>query len=225
MAKIMSFKSSAELVMTDEEGYMSLTRRIGFFQMLMVKWEQNVRINKIKFQFESRAGAIASGTVEASIIDNRIDSETTNNVLQSITFGVRQNVEFTWEHDVSLHVNDLKSKSDDPIILKTYISDCNMRPGYSLGQMRIVMEIATSRSMMRRRAKEPVARLMPSLISQDRETSNHISLLDRESKVGRSGRLAIKEKENDPSKLTRSASVSSVQRKPRYYITNPTIDS
>ncbi|AYH53276.1 putative P3 protein [Trifolium pratense virus A] len=157
-----SFKICTELTTSSESGSVALTKKLNFWQMLKTSWAANVRIRRILFIYEPRAGELGRGQVTAEIIDNRIDEDIDSNVIRSITFDARQKVHLTWEHDVQLHVGDLKISGSEPIILRTSVSGSNMKDGFSLGQIRINIEIATYNKMLPMiKTKQPVAKLSP----------------------------------------------------------------
>ncbi|DBA37179.1 TPA_asm: P3 [Rose alphacytorhabdovirus 1] len=132
------------------------------WQLLTTKWADNIRIKRIMFTYEPRAGELGAGEVHAQIIDNRIDEDIDDNVLKEIKFSVKQQVRFSWEHDVQLHINDLRIPDNEPILLRTTVSGCNMKGGFSIGQIRIVVEISTYHHMLSRLSvKGPAAKLSP----------------------------------------------------------------
>ncbi|WOZ13919.1 movement protein [Chelidonium yellow mottle associated virus] len=157
-----SFKICTELTTASESGSIALTKKLNFWQLLKTQWAENIRIRRIIFIYEPRAGDLGRGEVTAEIIDNRIDEDLADNVIRSITFDARQKVYLTWEHEVQLHIGDLKMSGSEPIVPKTSISGCNMKGGYSLGQIRISIEIATYNKMLPMiKPKQAVVKLSP----------------------------------------------------------------
>ncbi|DBA37099.1 TPA_asm: P3 [Pelargonium alphacytorhabdovirus 1] len=162
MASSFSFKIKTELTTSSETGSVSLTKKLNFFQMMSARWADNIRIKRIVFIYEPRVGELGRGEVTAQIVDNRIDDDLDNNIIRELTFDVRQQVKLTWEHDVQLFIGDLKHHESEPIILRTTVSGSNMKNGFSLGQIRVNIEMATYANMLYRiKAKPPVAKLSP----------------------------------------------------------------
>lgn len=198
MENSFSFKIRTELTTASEGGSIALTKKLNFWQMLKTQWAENIRIRRILFIYEPRAGELGRGQVTASIIDNRIDEDIDNNVIRTITFDARQKVHLTWEHDVQLHVGDLRMSGAEPILLRTSVSECNMKGGYSIGQIRINIEIATYNKMLSMiKPKPSVAKLSPiPPRALSRCTSFAVRTLENEKKpaslgLSRSARYAL----------------------------------
>ncbi|DBA37172.1 TPA_asm: P3 [Primula alphacytorhabdovirus 2] len=162
MANSFSFTRKLELTTSSESGSVSLTKKLNLFQLMSAKWADNIRIRRIMFMYDPRAGELGRGQVIAQIVDNRIDDDLDSNVIRELTFDVRQQVRLTWEHDVQLFVGDLKHPETEPIILRTTVSGSNMKHGFSLGQIRINVEIETYTHMLYRlKIRPPSVKLSP----------------------------------------------------------------
>jgi len=182
MSHIISFTIVSELTTSDDAGAVSLTKKLNIWQLLTAKWMDNIRIQRIRMTYEPRVGDLGEGDVTAQIIDNRIEEDIDNNVLREVTFHVSQKMRLTWEHDVSLHIDDLKSPNGEgPIILRTSVSGCNMKARYSLGQIRIIVEIAMSSKMIRSKTKDASVRLSP--IPQRKEAGRCIEIEKTKQKI------------------------------------------
>ncbi|DBA37141.1 TPA_asm: P3 [Pogostemom alphacytorhabdovirus 2] len=223
MTTSFSFSIKEELVMSEESGIVALTKKLNVWQAISAKWSENVQISRILFNYESRAGPIAEGIVTASIIDNRAIADLTDNVLKSVSFRVTQDVSLSWDHNVNFHRNDLRSGEESPLVLITDISECNMKPGYSLGQMRIKIEFQTSNKMIRRITHSPIIKLFRDHRMTSKEQSNRrVSLESLEASSGRPVVIKPQEISTAPS-LSRSVSALQVPRK-KYYVSKPVID-
>nr|UUH54294.1 putative P3 protein [Cytorhabdovirus fragariae] len=206
--------------MSEESGILALTKKLNVWQSLSAKWSENVQISRILFAFESRAGPLAEGVVTASIIDNRTVSDLSDNVLKSVSFLVTQDVSLSWDHNVNFHRNDLRSGEESPLILMTEISECNMKPGYSLGQMRLRIEFQTSNKMIRRLTHSPIIKLFRDhKMTAKENTARRVSLESLEARPGKP--VVIKQiEEGGPSVLDRSVSAMQVPRR-KYYVSKP----
>ncbi|DBA37091.1 TPA_asm: P3 [Ocimum alphacytorhabdovirus 1] len=162
MTTTLSFDIDTELMMSEEDGITALTKDLNPWQRFQTSCMRNIKLKLINFTYTSRVSELAEGIVTASVIDNTIvDDGVSNNVLRSISFDVKSDVNLKWSHDVSLHVGDLKVNGDAPIILRTEISDCTIKPGYSLGNMKIHVEMSLSNRMFKRVTGQIFAKVTP----------------------------------------------------------------
>ncbi|QYF49882.1 MAG: putative movement protein [Hainan cytorhabdovirus] len=220
MASVFKFNVKTELKMAEEDGIVSLTKRLNLWQTLKTKWMENVQLSNIHFSFESRGGPLAEGNVTASVHDNRISEDLSDNTLKSVTFSVTQDISFSWNYNVNFEVDSLKSERESPLILITKISDCNMRPGYSLGQIRVQIEMTTSDKMIRRMSKSPVIKLFRDhKMSEKERLTRRTSIESLEAALNKP--LTIKEGPRGPfMEIERSNSVMNVPRT-KYYVAAP----
>nr|UNG40233.1 P3 protein [Tomato yellow mottle-associated virus]UNG40239.1 P3 protein [Tomato yellow mottle-associated virus]UNG40245.1 P3 protein [Tomato yellow mottle-associated virus] len=220
MASVFKFNVKTELTMSEEDGVVSLTKRLNLWQTLKSKWMENVQLSNINFSFESRGGPLAEGRVTASVHDNRISDDTSDNTLKSVTFSVTQDISFSWNYNVNFEVDSLRHERESPLILVTKISECNMRPGYSLGQIRVQIEMTTSDKMIRRISKSPVIKLFRDHKMSENERLGRRTSIER-LEAAQNKPLTIKEGPQGPyMELDRSNSVMNIPRT-KYYVAAP----
>ncbi|UXD79148.1 Putative movement function [Alphacytorhabdovirus alphapogostemi] len=220
MTSVFHFDIKTELVLTEEEGVVSLTKKLNLWQLIKIRWKENVQMSNILFSYESRAGSLAEGTVTASIVDNRISEDLSDNMLRSISFLVTQDVSFSWDYNVNFDVGSLKTGDESPLLLLTNVSGCNMKPGYSLGQIRVRIEMSTSDKMMRKVSKPLKIKLF-----RDHKMSNTSKMSRRTSVEGldasTTGSLVITEgTAGTRLALDRSNSAMNIPRQ-KYYVAAP----
>ncbi|DAF42341.1 TPA_asm: P3 [Nymphaea alba virus 1] len=173
MNKDLEFKFKTELQQKDDNGDMALTRRLSIWQKLTTSLLDNVHIEKMTISYTSRAGQLAKGLIRLRIIDNRIvndemydeSSEENGNILYEVVFDVGQDMVVTWAHDISLCASDVLGNVESPIILRTKIMDCNFKPGFSLGLLRVKVSVSTSEMIHRvkRRSSTGAATVLPAV--------------------------------------------------------------
>ncbi|QQL94320.1 putative movement protein [Kenyan potato cytorhabdovirus] len=167
MSTTLAFDVNTELVMTEEDGITALTKDLNPWQRIKASCMQNVKLKLIVFNYTSRVSELAKGKITASVVDNTInDDGTSNNILRAETFDVKSDVYMRWSHDVSLHINDLKVNGEAPIILRTEITDCTIKPGYSLGNIKVHIEMSLSNRIFKRISGQAFARITPRKIAE-----------------------------------------------------------
>ncbi|AJG39188.1 4b protein [Wuhan Insect virus 6] len=152
-----------ELVVSENGGVVSLTKRLNFFREWMTKGHDNVRIKNLIVKYNSRAGPLGSGTIITRVRDNRIDSdlsESSDNTLCTAEFPVSESVILRWESNVWLYKGDLNNVDNPPLIFEIDLVACNMTLGNSVGQFAITCEMAFSKVMDKIRYKNPSAKLL-----------------------------------------------------------------
>ncbi|DBA37054.1 TPA_asm: P3 [Medicago alphacytorhabdovirus 1] len=179
MTSVFAFKVKDELIMSYEDGKFPLTKKLNIWQNLKTKWADNIMITGMDFTYESRAGPLATGVITANITDNRIDSDMNNNVIKSISFKVNQDFFYSCDYNVNFYLSDLSHPQREPLLLTTSISDCSILPGFSIGQIRVKIEVTTSSNMIRRISKNPVMRLFrDNALTSSANSRRRVSLED-----------------------------------------------
>ncbi|UTQ50593.1 MAG: movement protein [Cirsium cytorhabdovirus 1] len=220
MTSIFQFDVETELKMEEEDGVVSLTKKLNLWQMVKTNWMKNVQMSRINFSFESRAGPLAEGTITASIIDNRISSDISDNMLKSISFLVTQDVAFHWDYNVNFELESLRSGLESPLLLMTSVTDCNVKPRHSLGQIRVRVEMTTSSKMIRRISRAPIIKLFRDHRMSERERSARRTSLEELKSVPHKPLVIQDKPDGVRCELGRSNSSMSVPRK-KYYVVEP----
>ncbi|QBS46632.1 movement protein [Raspberry vein chlorosis virus] len=142
-----SYSVKFELITGSENNAISLTRSLNLFQRIKFAKAENVRIKNLRITYKPRTGTKGKGRIDMLVRDNRIDADMDDPIINRCDILASRKAVITWSSCIWLAKSDLNESEDPPIMFEIELSECNMRPNYSIGRSVINVELSASMNM------------------------------------------------------------------------------
>ncbi|BAM36032.1 3 protein [Persimmon virus A] len=114
-----------------------LSKKLPILQSLWISAGfDNVSITKLAFSYKSRCPKAATGVVEITIRDLRLEDADKQEVA-FVTFNVKDWVELSWSYPVWFHCTDFNGKHESVLDMCLDVVDTNMSEQFSLGSYKM----------------------------------------------------------------------------------------
>nr|QBS46640.1 movement protein [Raspberry vein chlorosis virus] len=142
-----SYTVKFELITGSEHNVISLTRSLNVFQRIKFSKAENVRIKNLRISYKPRTGTQGKGRMDMIVRDNRIDADMDDPIINRCEASASEKAVITWSSCIWLAKSDLSDSEDPPILFEIELSECNMRPGYSIGRFAVLVELSAAMNM------------------------------------------------------------------------------
>ncbi|DBA36980.1 TPA_asm: P3 [Chrysanthemum alphacytorhabdovirus 1] len=142
---------SGEFATSDNEGVISLSKKIGVFNKILVKLGYtNIAIKQVLFKYKSRCSHKATGVMNLRLLDRRME-DPDEQYIDGLRFNITDWINFSWSYPCWFHYKDFETKEGDLLEIEWDVTGSNVVDHVSLGhyKVKIVYQMQNDITMLK----------------------------------------------------------------------------